>query len=170
MRQLLLLNPENLNAEEIAKLYVRETSRAVIFDANNTLALLDVTKLHYHKLPGGGAEAGETIIEALKRECLEETGCDIEIVSELGSVTEYRQKLNLKQTSHCYIARVVGKKDRLHLEPSEVDEGFELMWVPLDEAIELISQDQPSDYEGTFIVKRDLCFLQAAEKMAGERH
>ena len=37
----------------------RKTGRAIIFDDAKNVALLHVTKKHYHKLPGGGVEEGE---------------------------------------------------------------------------------------------------------------
>lgn len=48
----------------------RKTGRAIIFDADKNVALLHVTKKHYHKLPGGGVEEGENVAEALKREAI----------------------------------------------------------------------------------------------------
>ena len=39
-------------------------------------------------LPGGGAEFGETLHEALHRECREEIGCDVEI-GPLRFIREY---------------------------------------------------------------------------------
>ncbi len=39
---------------------------------------------------GRGIEEGEDNIEALKRECMEEIGCTITNVRELGVIEEYR--------------------------------------------------------------------------------
>ena len=146
------------------KFDVREASRAVVFDSDNKIPLLFVSKYNYHKLPGGGIEKGEGKIAACKRELLEETGSTIEITGELGEITEYRSKFNLFQTSYCYIGKVL-KKGKLNLMPDEIEEGFELIWVSLEEAIELINNDKPSNYEGKFIKERDLRFLEEAYKL-----
>lgn len=42
----------------------------------------------FHLLPGGGQHFGESLVEALRRECLEEVGLDVE-VGELVGVRDY---------------------------------------------------------------------------------
>jgi hypothetical protein len=39
-----------------SKIKLREASRAVLFDENDMIPLLYVSKYTYHKLPGGGVE------------------------------------------------------------------------------------------------------------------
>jgi len=38
--------------------------------------------------------------------------------------------------------------------------GFQLVWLSLDEAIEVLGNDKPINYDGKFIQKRDLIFLK----------
>ena len=53
----------------------RKAVRAVVFDNENKVALINVSKHNYYKLPGGGIENFESVEDALRRECLEEAGC-----------------------------------------------------------------------------------------------
>lgn len=56
--------------------------RAVVFQGDSVLAFRD--RYGIHVLPGGRREPDETLEETLRREVLEETGCRIAGVSQLG--------------------------------------------------------------------------------------
>lgn len=60
--------------------FYRMSSHAVICNAQNKILML---KANYADcawgLPGGGLDVGETIHEALIRECHEEIGCDVQV-------------------------------------------------------------------------------------------
>ncbi len=75
------------------KYSTRHTARAVLVDNDNKIPLLYVGKYDYHKLPGGWVEKDENIEEALRRECLEEVWCEIEIWKYLWEVVEYRANI-----------------------------------------------------------------------------
>lgn len=153
---------KDLKTEETDKFEIRRAARAVVFDSNKNIGILYVGKYNYHKLPGGGLEGDESIGEALKRECLEEIGCDTETFGELGEIIEYRDKWSLKQHSYCYLANVVGDKGKPDFTQKEIDNGFEIKWLPLEEAIKLLENDKPDDYMGGFIQIRDISFLKEA--------
>ena len=156
---------KDISSEEISEFEIRRAARAVVLDADNQVGLLYVKKYNYHKLPGGGLEGNENIDEALKRECLEEIGCQIEVDGEVGEIIEYRDKWALKQQSYCFVAKVVGEKGKPDFTEKELEYGFEIKWVPLPEAISLLENDSPEGYEGPFIHIRDSVFLEQAAKI-----
>jgi 8-oxo-dGTP pyrophosphatase MutT (NUDIX family) len=109
-------------------------------------------------------EENENIEDAVKRECKEEAGCDVEIVKEAGFVTEYRKKGNLKQTSYYYIVKVVGKKGTPNLTEDEIAEGYEIVWVPFETALEKVKANNATFYSAPYIKARDLGALKTLGK------
>lgn len=163
MQHLLTLNPENVSEEEIQNYSIREASRAIVVDENKNIALLNVSKHGYYKLPGGGIEYGESRLEALQRECIEETGCNITILEEIGSIIEYRKIFELKQTSYCYLVGVKGNKAIPSFTQGELDDSFKLEWLSYEKALANLNQNLTTDFEGKeYIVPRDATFLKKA--------
>jgi 8-oxo-dGTP diphosphatase len=160
MKLLLTINPINVTTKRASKFRVRKAARAVVVDKKGNIALLHVRKNNYYKLPGGGIENSENIATALKRECIEEIGCQIKIGSEIGRIIEYRTKFNLKQISYCYRAKVIGKKSRPSFTKSEQANKFKLEWVTIKNGLKVLENYNPDDYEGKFIRERDLTFLR----------
>ena len=168
MKLLLEINEKDVGAglpERFNKSYrLRKAGRAILFNNKQQIALQYVTKNTYHKLPGGGVDGVETIKEALNREVQEEVGCDLKTRDILGVIIEYRNKFNILQISYCYLADVDGKIGTPSYEKEEIEQGFKLIWVSLDEAIDLLEKDAPKNYEGRFIQLRDLTFLKRARQ------
>lgn len=145
-------------------LKIREALRAVLFDENGLIPLLFVSKYNYHKLPGGGIDAGEDRAKALVREVLEEVGSEIEVTGEVGKIVEFRSKWNFKQTSYCYLGKVISRGDPDFTE-EELSQEFKLVWLSLDEAISKVESDKPENYGGSFVQKRDVVFLKKVKQM-----
>jgi len=137
-------------------LKIREASRAILFDENDLVPLLFVSKYNYHKLPGGGIDEGEDKAQALVRECLEEVGSEIEVIGEIGKIIEFRSKWDLKQISYCYYGKIISKG-----KPDFTEREL----LPLKEAIFKVENDKPENYTGSFIQKKDLEFLKTAEQI-----
>lgn len=142
---------------------LRKASRSIVLNDSQKIALLFVSKNNYHKLPGGGIEAGENIITALNREIMEEAGVSINVLGEIGTIIEYRDKHELLQISYCYYSEVEGDIKEPSFTEDETNNGFQLKWVTLDDAISIIGNDVPDNYVGKFIQSRDLMFLKSAE-------
>ncbi len=68
----------------------------------------------YYETPGGGVEKGETLIEALKRECLEEVGYEIEVIAPIGEVIDYYNLIHRKNNNHYFLAKVKGERKAVH--------------------------------------------------------
>jgi ADP-ribose pyrophosphatase YjhB (NUDIX family) len=69
-------------------------------------------------LPGGGHDAGESIVDTAVREVREETGVDVEIVGLVGTYTDPRHVMAYddgevrQQFSLCFFGRVLGGSAR----------------------------------------------------------
>ncbi|KGK85996.1 NUDIX domain-containing protein [Clostridium sp. HMP27] len=139
---------------------IRKASRAIVFNEENNIAILNVSNDNYHKLPGGGIEKDEDIITALRRELIEEVGVEVDVINELGMIIEYRDNFKQLQISYCYLCKVVGAYQETSFTEEEKNNGFILEWVSLNEAISILEKDNPEKYMGKFIRKRDLEFLK----------
>jgi 8-oxo-dGTP pyrophosphatase MutT (NUDIX family) len=104
---------------------------------------------------------GEDDLMALKRECLEEIGCEIRVIQGIGQIKEYRGDLD--QDSFCYLARTIGEKGEPTFTDKEKKEGFECLWVPFSKALSLVSGAETTD-DGRFIKNRDAIFLFESRK------
>ena len=68
---------------------VRNSAKAIIVEDNRLLVVKHIdAQGEWHVLPGGGQNPGETLKEALQRECLEEVGIEV-LVGALWFVREY---------------------------------------------------------------------------------
>ncbi len=164
MKQLKILNLENATDEEEKIFGIRDTARAVIFDERDNVALMKSSLYGFYKIPGGGVDEGETVIEALHRECMEEAGVEIEIWSELGLIKEVRKMYEKVQNSYCYVAHTKGEKKQSQLTKSEQSAGLGVIWVSLDEAIRLVECVESFDQGGEYRRDRELTILRAAQE------
>ncbi len=142
----------------------REASRAVIFDENDMIPILFVSKNNYHKLPWGWIESGEDKKTALGRELLEEVWCKATITGEVGKVIEYRAKYNQEQTSYYFIWKVTEKWEPTFSE-IELNQWFQIKRMTLDQAISTLKSDIPESYTGKFIQQRDLTLLKKVKEI-----
>ena len=183
--ELLKINIENIsiNMNVIAKLtnedfglepkqmenyHTRKASRGIVIREDGKIAIQNKSNKNEYKLVGGGIEGNEDPSIAFKREVLEEAGCEVEIIEQLGIIEEERSEINLKQISYIFVARVTNDTHKLNLTEKEKNEGAKLLWVEPREALDLIincyDKLLPSDYENVyatrFVVTRDRKILE----------
>jgi len=139
---------------------LRKSARAILFNNQGEISVQNIKRDGFHKLPGGGVENDEDLKEAVQREIKEEVGCDCVVGDLIGVVIEYRNKYNLIQISYCFSATVQGEIGTPKLEQAEIDEGLISLWLPLPQVIAQMKSENPEKYEGKFILKRELSFLE----------
>jgi ADP-ribose pyrophosphatase YjhB (NUDIX family) len=144
---------------------LRKNARAILRNKDGNINLQHIKRDNFHKLPGGGLETGESIEEALRRELIEEAGCDCSIGELIGVVIEYRSKYNLIQISYAYIADVAGEIGEPQFEQAEIDEQLTNLWMSPEEALTQMKSDTPEKYEGYFILQREISFLEEYLRM-----
>ncbi len=143
----------------------RPTVKVVLRDSDNKICLTSKKGSGFYFLPGGGIENTEDPIEALKRECLEEAGCHIEVKSKIGTIIEHRDEAKEKRIVSCYIGDVLGEKISPTLAVGD-EEGFDVIWISREEALRLlkkqlslISEQTINFYNRKFNTTRDLNIL-----------
>ncbi len=140
----------------------REACRMVAFDEEGLLPMIFSGRGNYHKLPGGWVDENEDKIDALKREMLEETWCEVEITTELGIIIE--ESSTHKQTNYCYLGKIIKKGAPLFTS-EEVAKGYQLKWFTLQEAITTIHNDTTSSPGGIVLLEREKLILETVRKM-----
>ena len=154
-----------LNSSALQKFKIRKAARAVIIDTRGQVLIQHAVKGRYYKLPGGGAERGESIMQTLRREILEETGYKIKVMKPIGAVIEYRHREKLLQLSYCFLARPDGKQGKTSLDHGEKLAGFVSEWHTKKRALALIKTGKKVLSPPFFIVTRDTLLLKRAGKL-----
>lgn len=157
-----------IKPQEMKNCRLRRAARGIVIRDDGKIAIQNKSNKNEYKLVGGGIEENEDPKVAFKREVLEEAGCEIEIISQLGVTEEYKSLQNLKQISNIFIAKVTKDLHTLNLTDKEKSEGAKLLWVEPREALQLITNcyDKllPSDYDDVydtrFVVLRDRKILE----------
>ncbi|PLW79381.1 ADP-ribose pyrophosphatase [Candidatus Woesearchaeota archaeon] len=150
---------------------VRRAARCVVVRDDGKLAILHAKNIGIHKIPGGGLDEGEDIIDGLKRELMEESGSVVEEFEELGMTIEYRDDIKKKLISYCFYGKEIDNVGIPSFTEKEIKQGFYLEWLSLDDAIKLSEKDKPTDYHAEFMGARDLFLLKKyAQRVSSLAH
>lgn len=144
----------------------RPSARGIILK-NGKLAMIHNMKYDYYEFPGGGLEEGESFVDGLIREVLEETGLIVipESIREFGSALRLSKSKRFENTifnqeSYYYICDVQDKISETKLEDYEEAEGLTLEFVKPEDALHVnIYNDHGEDNDGAWI-KRETQMLE----------
>lgn len=139
----------------------------LFFDQSNFVALGYVKETsgnNRYSMIGGGIDEGESVEDALYREALEEAGCKIKNVKEIGIIEERGigsdKRGRFIRTNYCFLGDVDGEKIEPYFTEEDINDGFGLIWLPLDTAI--LNLKKQVD---TFITRKTLILLEEAKKL-----
>ncbi len=90
----------NANNSEPQNYVLRPTVKVVVVNDENKILTFG------NFLPGGGVDQGESLEDAVRRECMEELGADVEIQQSLGLVIQYRDFLKKKYEVYGFLAKI----------------------------------------------------------------
>ena len=151
----------------------REIVRAIVVDGDgyyyfNRLTRDDVfCRGTVIETAGGGVEAGEEFPAALRRELAEELGAQVEILAEIGTVSDYYNLIHRHNINHYYLCRATAFGDTAMTE-AEVN-AFHLT------TLKLTYEQAVAEYErcrehalGRLIAARELPVLQRAREWLEE--
>ncbi|MGM7637176.1 NUDIX domain-containing protein [Bacillus sp. Hm123] len=120
---------------------IRNSAKAIIIEGDKVLLTKNQDDEGYFYLfPGGGQEHGETIHQALVRECIEEVGKEVDI-GELLHIREYIGKnhehasfdFHAHQVEYYFICYLVGD-DHKPTNPDSHQVGIE--WIPVHDLLQ----------------------------------
>ena len=117
----------------------KEKSCGCIVIDNGKVLLIQHLKWHWD-IPKGHMEAGETEQETALREVKEETGVDVEVISDKRYTLEYTvENGNLKEVIY-FIAKKIGGEEK-----AQETEVSAIRWLAFDEAVEMLTYDNSKE-------------------------
>ena len=121
------------------KTILRNAVRAVIIEKNKIL-MVHLGKTDEFKFPGGGIEKDEIAEDALRREVLEETGCNVTAIEEkIGMMTEFGiawedKNSVFKMISGYYAVKIDNRQFNQKLDEYEAELKFIPCWTEIERA------------------------------------
>lgn len=151
--------------------HVRKIARAICLDKQGKICLLRVHRNDifgdqiYYETPGGGVDEGESYEEAVVRECEEELGVEVEIISPICHVSDFYLLIGRQNEGSYYLVKQVCDKT-IHHESEGDDLITDILHLSIDEAIALM-ESQPEGGASGLVKQRELPVLYLAKKRLG---
>ena len=119
----------------------REIVRAIVVDDAGTFYFVhaerddDFGRSTLIETAGGGVEPGEDFDTAIRRELREELGAEVEVIREIGLVSDYYNLIHRHNLNHYYLCRALRFHERALTEEEIHDYHLSILKVSYDEAL-----------------------------------
>ena len=148
----------------------RLIARAIVVDNEDNFYFVranrddDFGKATLIETAGGGVEAGEDLVTAIKRELAEELGVDVEVMCKIGVVSDYYNLIHRHNINNYFLCKVISFGDK-HLTKDEI-EDFHLS------TLKLKYEEALGEYEkcrctrlGRLVANREIPVLKRAKEL-----
>ena len=144
----------------------RQTVRFIVLGPDKKIALLGNAVHDYLLLPGGGVDEGETLEDAVYRECKEEVRSTCVSPRLIAQSKEFRAREGKEYETYCYIAQKgVDVEDDLRTD-NEKELKTYIKWLSISEVrsiyaeqVEKVRKGEVQYYNTAFNIIRDQYFL-----------
>lgn len=157
--------PDTPRVGDFLEFPTRVAVKVAIFDEEKEIALVG-TK--YRLLPGGGADEGESLLNAVARESLEEVGCTLTEIKEIAFTEEFRVRIKRHQITHFFTAKLAGEKG-VPKTTQKDEQGIQVEWFSLNDAVALLEKQLEEipfeSYHSCFNIRTHLAFLKSAKRL-----
>lgn len=139
--------------------HTRVIVRAFILNSNNDVLMhhlfCDDMFGHrdYLETPGGGVKDNEDLILALRREIKEETGLEVEVLSEIGEVDDFYNLINRKNKNYFYLCKMISIGEKA-LEEKEKVYIKSTKWYSLEE-LKQVYENTPKEPLARLVYNRE---------------
>ena len=152
----------------------RQIVRAIVFDDQGRFYFMRVRRDdHFGKAvlietSGGGVEPGEDLLTAIRRELNEELGAQVEVVAEIGVVSDYYNLIHRHNVNHFYLCKALSFGEK-HLMPDEINDFHLTTLILTGDEAEAEYARRACTPLGRLIAARELPILRRAREMLADK-
>ncbi|MCR4275140.1 MAG: NUDIX domain-containing protein [Candidatus Wolfebacteria bacterium] len=144
----------------------RTTVKAVVINNGGEFGFVTNPVHGFYLLAGGGAESNN-LEKEIQRECDEEINFEVEVLSEIGRVHEYRNRNAKEYETVCFAVKTIKETNEDIRTEDEKKNDLRVVWLDRDAAInalkdqiEKVEKGKVKFYNTAFNIVRDELFFR----------